>query len=112
MGRKYAKYTKEFREDALCRLRDAASVSALCRELGISRQLLYLWRDTALRERQEQSELVQRRLRRENQQLKKLLVKRSLEADFFRGAFEKFEALRRTPTGSGERSSTPRPGSR
>jgi transposase-like protein len=110
MGRKYAKYTKEFREHALHRLGEAASVSALCRELGVSRQLLYQWRETAERERQERSEAVQRRLSKENAQLKKLLVKRSLEADFFKGAFEKVEALRRTSTGSGATASTPRSG--
>ena len=46
MGQKYVKYTKEFRETALRRLELAPNVAQLCRELGISRQLLYQWRDT------------------------------------------------------------------
>ena len=43
--RKYRKYSKEFRESALRRWEIAANVSELCQELGISRQLLYWWRD-------------------------------------------------------------------
>jgi transposase-like protein len=41
MGQKYVKYTKEFRETALRRLELSSNVAQLCRELGISRQLLY-----------------------------------------------------------------------
>ena len=44
MGQKYVKYTKEFRETALRRLGLSPNVAQLCRELGISRQLLYSWR--------------------------------------------------------------------
>jgi len=40
----YRKYSKEFRETALRRLSATANVSELCRELGISRQLLiHVW---------------------------------------------------------------------
>jgi transposase-like protein len=49
MGQKYLKYSKEFRESALRRLALASNVAQLCRELGISRQLLYQWRDTEQR---------------------------------------------------------------
>ncbi len=38
---KYRKFSKEFRESALRRLALAPNVAQLCRELGISRQLLY-----------------------------------------------------------------------
>ena len=42
MGResKKRKYPREFRESALRRLSTTTNVSGLCRELGISRQLL------------------------------------------------------------------------
>ncbi len=43
MGQKHVKYSKEFRETALRRLSLTPNVAQLCRELGISRQLLYLW---------------------------------------------------------------------
>jgi len=42
---KYRKFSKEFRESALRRLALTPNVTQLCRELGISRQLLYLWRE-------------------------------------------------------------------
>jgi len=47
MGRKaiYRNFTDAFRELAVRRMRECEDVSALCRELGISRQLLYEWRD-------------------------------------------------------------------
>ena len=44
MGQKYVKYSKDFRGTALRRLSLAPNVAQLCRELGISRQLLYSWR--------------------------------------------------------------------
>jgi transposase-like protein len=101
MGRKYVKYSKEFRESALRRLALASNVAQLCRELGISRQLLYLWRDSEQRERQKQFEGVEQRLRQENSQLRKALLKRTLEVDFLKAACAKVEALRPGSTGSG-----------
>ncbi|MGA3333601.1 MAG: transposase [Terracidiphilus sp.] len=105
MGQKYLKYSKEFRESALRRLALAPNVAQLCRELGISRQLLYLWRETAQREQQKQLQGAEQRLRQENVQLRKALVKKTLEADFLKAACEKVEALRQASTGSGEMAS-------
>ena len=110
MGQKYLKYTKEFRESALRRLAATANVSELCRELGISRQLLYSWRDDRRREQQKQSQGAEQRLRQENAQLKKALAKKTLEVDFLKAACEKVEALRQTATGSGETASGKRSG--
>jgi transposase-like protein len=105
MGQKYAKYSKEFRESSLRRLALTANVTELCRELGISRQLLYLWRETEQREQQKQAQGAEQRLRQENAQLKKALVKKTLEADFLKAACEKVGALHQTGTGSGETAS-------
>jgi transposase-like protein len=110
MGRKYVKYSKEFRESALRRLGLAPNVAQLCRELGVSRQLLYLWRDSEQREQQKQSQDAAQRLRQENAQLRKALVKKTLEVDFLKAACAKVEALRRTATGSGETASGKRSG--
>lgn len=101
MGRTYIKYSKEFRESALRRLALAPNVAQLCRELGISRQLLYQWRDTEQREQQKQLEGAEQRLRQENAQLKKALAKKTLEVDFLKAACEKVGALRQASTGSG-----------
>ena len=103
MGQQYLKYTKEFRETALRRLALAPNVAQLCRELGISRQLLYTWRDGEQREKQRSG--AEHRLRQENLQLKKALAKKTLEVDFLKAACEKVAALRQASTGSGETAS-------
>lgn len=105
MGQKYVKYSEEFRESALRRLALTPNVTQLCRELGISRQLLYSWREDRQRQQQKQSQGTEQRLRRENAQLKRVLANKTLEADFLKAACAKVEALRRTATGSGETAS-------
>ncbi len=110
MGRKYVKYTKEFRETALRRLALCSNVAQLCRELGISRQLLYSWRETEQREQRKESDSAYERLRQENAQLKKALLKRTLEVDFLKAACAKVEALRPGSTGSGVTASGKRSG--
>src|ERR1700734_2688843 len=102
MGQKYVKYSKEFRDVALRRLSLASNVAQLCRELGISRQLLYSWRESGQREQQKQLEGAEQRLRQEDAQLKKSLLKRTLEVDFLKAACDKVAALRQASTGSGE----------
>jgi transposase-like protein len=82
----------------------------LCRELGISRQLLYGWREQAERAEQKRFLHTELRLRAENARLKKLVVEKSLEADFFKGALHKIEALRRSGSGSGATASGPKSG--
>ena len=66
MGQKYVKYTKEFRESALRRLALTPNVAQLCRELGISRQLLYSWRDERAAGAAEAAQGAEQRLRQEN----------------------------------------------
>lgn len=103
--RKQRRFSKEFREAAVRRLGETANVSELCRELGISRQLLYWWREREEQDRRGRLIAVEQRLRQENAQLKKALVKKTLEADFLKAACEKVAALRQTATGSGETAS-------
>ena len=102
---RYLKYSKEFRETALRRLSATSNVSELCRELGISRQLLYQWSKTAEREKNNRSLATELSLRQENERLKKALVRRTLEADFLKAACAKVEALRQAKSGSGETAS-------
>ena len=98
----YRKYTKEFRESALRRWEMAANVTELCQELGISRTLLYWWREMEQREQEKQFQGAEQRLRRENTHLKKALAKKTLEVDFLKAACEKVAAQRQASTGSGE----------
>ena len=58
-------------------------------------QLLYSWRETEQREQRKESDSAfHQRLRQENAQLRKALVKKTLEVDFLKAACEKVEALR------------------
>jgi transposase-like protein len=81
------------------------NVSGLWRELGISRQLLYFWRDRQQREERKQTMILERGLLRENAQLNEALLKKTIEEDFLKAACEKVAALRQTGTGSGETAS-------
>ncbi|HEY1804906.1 MAG TPA: hypothetical protein VGG45_10525 [Terracidiphilus sp.] len=85
-------------------------MAQLCRELGISRQLLYSWREGRQREQDKQQEGAEQRLRRENLDLKKALAKKTLEVDFLKAACAKVEALRQASTGSGAMASGKRSG--
>jgi transposase-like protein len=103
--KKYVKYPKDFRETALRRLTATSNVSELCRELGLSRQLLYQWQKTEQREQRKRSLGAEQHLRQENEQLKKALVRRTLEVDFLKAACAKVAAQRLPSTGSGETAS-------
>ncbi len=43
--RSWQRYTQEFKDKAVERLKDCTNVEALARELKVSRGILYLWRD-------------------------------------------------------------------
>jgi transposase-like protein len=109
---KYRKFTEAYRELAVRRLLETDNVSELCREMRISRQLLYQWRDKLAREKEKQdpAQAPERQLRQENAQLKRALAEKTLQVDFLRGAFEKVEALRQPRTGNGATASTPKSG--
>jgi transposase-like protein len=97
---------------AVRRLRETNNMAALCRELGISRQLLYHWRDRLEPEQTKPDPAVvtEQQLRREILTLKQALGEKSLQVDFLQGALEKIEALRRGSTASGATASTGRSG--
>lgn len=114
MGRRWKlrRFTEAYRELAVRRLKECDNVSDLCRELGISRQLLYQWRDKLERRAAElePGKASERQLREENDRLKKALAEKALQLDFLKGALQKVEALRRGSTGSGAAGSTPKSG--
>ena len=109
---KKRRYTREFQQMAVDRMQSCETVSALARELGVSRRSLHLWHrqlgpaksegETALPAGQEAS------LRQQVHQLKRLLAEKVLEVDFFKGALHKVEARRRRSGNSGEKASTTR----
>lgn len=109
---KYRKFTEAYRELAVRRLQETDKVSELCREMRISRQLLYQWRDRLEREKQKLDPARARveQLRQENAALQRSLADKTLQLDFLRGALQKVEALGQAGSGSGETASTPKSG--
>jgi len=105
---KTGRFTKAFRYVAVQRLKRGENVSALCRELGMSRQALYTWRDRLEGVEEDPGKSTSDReadLRQQIARLKRLLADKTLEVDFLKAACEKVEARRRTATGSGETAS-------
>jgi transposase-like protein len=98
---KSGKYSEEFVTGALSRLEATGNVSKVARELGISHQLLRFWRDRKDREQHQRYVAAERKVSQENAQLRKALLKRTLEVDFFKTALQKIEALGRSNSGSG-----------
>jgi transposase len=106
------RYPKEFRRMAVERLKTCDNIVALSKELGVHRRLLYKWRDqfAPFDETTEPvtGESAQATLRRKLYQLKRVLVDKTLELDFFKGALQKVEARRQQSGRSGAKGSTTR----
>jgi transposase len=104
------RYPKEFRRMAVERLKTCDNIVELSRELGVHRRLLYKWRDQfAPVDPGDESPPGNSReatLHKEINQLKRVLVDKTLELDFFKGALQKVEARRQKSGISGEKAST------
>jgi transposase len=110
--RKYAKYTEEFRRQAVERMKESNNLKALARELGIDKRLLYDWRERAadLSDQRAPANRKTRQLENENKELKRLLAEKTLEVDFFRGALQKVATRRQQSSAHGETASTTKSG--
>jgi transposase len=108
------KFPKAFREMAMGRLKSCESVTALAKELGVHRTLLYKWRER-MEARESKDGLAatsgERKLRAEIRELKRVLAEKTLEADFFKGALQKVEARRQSKGVSGGKASSTKSGS-
>ena len=102
------KYPKAFRQMALERMRSCENVSALAKELGVDRTVLYHWRNLAPGEDGATANSPVRELRKEIRDLKRVLAEKAMELDFFKGALQKVEARRQSGRGCGETASTSR----
>jgi transposase-like protein len=111
-GRKYAKYTEEFRRQAVERMNQSKNIKALARKLGIDRRLLYDWRERAedLSDQRSPANRKTRQQGNEINELKRLLAEKTLEVDFFRGALQKVAARRQQSSAHGETVSTTKSG--
>ena len=108
--RRVGKYPKEFRRKAVERLKTCDNIVELSQELGVHRRLLYKWRDQFdpfdPGEESPPGNSRESTLRKEINQLKRVLIDKTLELDFFKGALQKVEARRQKSGISGERAST------
>jgi transposase-like protein len=111
-GLKYAKYTEEFRRQAVERMKECDNIHGLARELGIDHKLLYEWRERAadLSDQRSPANRKTRQLEQENKELKRLLAEKTLELDFFSGALQKVAARRQKSSANGETASTTKSG--
>lgn len=108
VGKRYQRYSKEYRAKVMAQLIECKNVTALAQELGMDREVLYKWRqrmEGRASQRQSGVESSQRRQNEVIDELKRLLAEKTLEVDFFKGALQKIAARRQNNSGSGEKAS-------
>jgi transposase-like protein len=106
----------EFRRMVVERMKSCNNITALARELGLERKLMYTWRGqlepegVSARAPGRPTETREAQLEKEVGRLKRVLADKTLELDFFKGALQKIEARRRQSKNSGGKTSTTRSG--
>ena len=109
--KRVGKFPKVFRQIAVDRLNQCENIVALAKELGVSRRLLYTWREKLTPLECGESPPVSSRegtLRHEVSRLKRVLAEKVLEVDFFKGALQHVEARRQRSGTAGAPASMPR----
>ena len=121
MRKKRARYSAEFKQDAVRRMAESKTITGLAKELGIRRKFLYQWRDllqaggkaalerkpgrppgsqskTAFRPTPSAAEL-------RIAELERLLGRKQLELDFFKRTFEQVRGVAAARTSDGDKGS-------
>lgn len=114
--RKWYRWPAEFRQRALERMKVCPNVRVLAEELGVGRQLLYVWKQQAEGRRQASEPRVSeeprdrriRELEKQVGELKGVIGQKALELDFFAGALRRIEESRRRKGKTGATASTPK----
>jgi transposase-like protein len=107
-------YPVEFRRQAVERMRGCRNITALARELGVSRPRLYRWKrdvehpDARWGGKYQPEDTEKRKLVEQLQSTQRLLAQKAVELDFVKGALHRVEARRRKSGSSGETTSTGR----
>jgi transposase-like protein len=106
---KWRRHSREFKQQAVERMKSCDNIRELARELDLEPKLLYTWKyqlegrpgarhaNLAV----SPSERRESKLREENQRLKAALATKTLEVSFFKGALRRIKEGRRNNTGSG-----------
>lgn len=111
---KQKRYSLEFRERAVRRMKLGDNVSQLARELGVDRTCLYVWKRkldrrpysrVARPERDWRDNRIEE-LEAKIARLEGIIGGQWLELDFFESALRRIEEKRRNSGGDGERAST------
>ncbi len=114
--RKWDRWSAEFRQRALERMKTCQNVKVLAKELGVARQLLYLWKQQA-EGRKKASEPGasedprDRRIRdleKKVGELQGCIGQKTLELDFFGGALRRIEESRQRKGKTGATASIPK----
>jgi transposase-like protein len=107
--KRVGRFPKAFRQMAVERLNHCENIVELAKELGISRRLLYTWREKLepLESNGPPANSRETTLRKEVSQLKRVLAEKVLEVDFFKGALHSVEARRQRNGTTGAQASTP-----
>jgi transposase-like protein len=111
--RRVGRYPKAFKQMAVERLKRCENIVALSQELGVSRRLLYTWREKLEPVESGDGPPATSRestLRHEVSRLKRVLAEKVLEVDFFKGALHTVEARRQRSGQAGAQASTPTSG--
>jgi transposase-like protein len=111
--RRVGRYSDEFRQMCVERLKQSDNIVELAKELGIHRRMLYRWRDQLEPVAKKEGlppPSPETRLRNEVSQLKRALADKTLEVDFFKGALQKIEARRQQQDVTGAKASTTKSG--
>ena len=103
------KCPEDLRRRTLERMKSCTNITALAKELGLSRSALYKWKWQM--EASEEGGFPVRNLRKKVHELERLLAEKTLEVDFFKGALQKIEARRQRSNNCGETASTTKSGS-
>jgi len=108
------RYGERFRRRAVEQMNACDNIVRLSQKLGVTRRLLYKWRDDleALYSQAENGQPIinsrESALRKELLRVKRLLAEKTVELDFFKGALQRVGARRQKSDISGERASTRR----
>ncbi len=111
--KRVGRHPLEFRRMVVERMNSCENITALAKELGLERKLMYTWRAQLAGEGAALDgtaagvvEAREVQLERQVSELKRALADKTLELDFFKGALHAVEARRRQRRNSGGKTST------
>jgi transposase-like protein len=113
----WRRHSREFKKQAVGKMKTSDNIHELARELKIERKLLYTWK-YQFEGRPEKNhadylgspapDTIEAKLRRENKGLKEVLGEKTAEADFFAAALRRVEWDRQANGANGGSASTPK----